>query len=81
MIVVEPVVSEELEIPAGKVRLWARLEHSGTGHVIVLACCGRSGVYRDDLDLLAVDLVRSFVGATPMAWFSSPGWSGWMQLR
>jgi len=57
--VVDPVVSEELEIPAGKVKLWARLEHSGSGHPIVLLSCGRSGVYRDDLDLLAVDLVRA----------------------
>ncbi len=59
MIVVEPVVSEELEIPSGKVRLWARLEQSGDGHAIVMLDCGRSGVYRDDLDLLAGDLLRA----------------------
>ena len=58
IVVVESLVCEELEIPSGEVRLWARLEHSGQGHSIVLLGCGRSGAYRNDLDLLAVELVR-----------------------
>ncbi|MCU1457145.1 MAG: phosphoribosyltransferase [Actinomycetia bacterium] len=63
VIVTEPTVSEELEIPVGKVRLWARLEHSGVGPSIVLLGCGRASLYRDDLDLLAVELVRAGLAA------------------
>lgn len=55
---VESSVSEELEIPSGRARLWARLQHSGEGPSVVLLDCGRSAVYRNDLDLLAVELVR-----------------------
>jgi hypothetical protein len=57
VVVAEPMVDEELEIKSGKTRMWARLEQSGGAHSIVLLC-GRAGVFRDDLDLLAVELVR-----------------------
>ncbi len=58
IVVAQRLVDEELEITAGRTRMWARLEESEGGHPIVLLACGRGGVYRDALDLLAVELVR-----------------------